>query len=109
MKLYMDGKLIFKNIDLADTFYERFKGLMLRKNLDGSDGLLLKNCSSVHCFLMRFSIDVIYLSNSFEIVGKETIKPWRVGHFYKGARHVLEVAEGKAHGLEVGKFLNIEN
>lgn len=83
-------------MDVADDFLSRFLGLMGRKSLGSGEGLLLKNCSSVHCFFMKMAIDAVYLSKDMTVVGIETIKPWRIGKRFNKAAHTLELAAGKA-------------
>ena len=54
-------KIIYKDkeIDLIEcnSFYSRFKGFMLCKNIDKA--LLFNHCSSIHTFFMYNNIDVI--------------------------------------------------
>ena len=40
-----------------------------------------------------------------EVLKVETVRPWRVGSFVKGARHVLEVAEGVASSVHQGDVI----
>ena len=72
----------YKNIKiiLANTFYKRFKGLMLKK--DFKDGLLFTNLtdSSIHTLFMRFEIDIYFLDENRTIFEKTSLKPWK---FYK--------------------------
>lgn len=93
---------------IADTFFRRFRGLMLRKSLNPGEGLLLQNCSSIHCCFMRFSIDVVYLSEEMDVVKIETVKPWRIGSFVPGAAHVLEMEEGAGSDLRIGNRICLE-
>ena len=99
-------KLCASPVYIADSFSLRFRGLMMRSELAPGEGLLLKNCSSIHCFFMRFPIDVIYLDKEMKVVGKETVEPWRIGKLFKGARHVLEL--GKGYGELFDNFNPIE-
>ena len=54
-------KLIYheKSIDLTEcvTFFSRFKGFMLTKNINKA--LLFNHCNSIHTFFMKEPIDVI--------------------------------------------------
>ena len=100
--VYQSARLIADRVAVADNFFTRFKGLMLRKSLHPGEGLLLKNCSTIHCCFMRFPIDVVYLNDSMQVVGVETVKPWRLGHIFRGAKHVLELEAGKARDLAPG-------
>ena len=87
-------KLCVSQVRIADSFLSRLRGLMFRRSLEPGEGLLLRNCPSIHCFFMRFPIDVIYLDKEMKVVGKETVEPWRIGKLFRGARHVLELEKG---------------
>ena len=94
-----------RRVVIADNYFSRLRGLMFRKELDRSEGLLLKKCGSIHCCFMRFPIDVVYLNDKMEVLKVETVRPWRVGSLVKGAKHVLEVAEGAASSLHQGDVI----
>ena len=99
--------ICYCNIEEAKTFLKRFWGLMGRKELKNGEGMFFYNCSSIHCFFMKIAIDVVYLDKEFRVVGVETVAPWKVGHFFKGAKHILEVNAGSASGISVGDKLEI--
>lgn len=79
------------NIEVADNFYKRFKGLMGRKYLSKQTGLKIDPCNSIHCFFMKIPIDIMFLSKD-DIVVKiiHDMKPWRISPIVKGARYVIE-------------------
>lgn len=103
-----DNLIISTNIKIAKTFFTRFKGLMLRKALSPGEALLLKDCPAIHCCFMRFDIDVVYLSEDYTVLAKETVKPWRIGKNVKGAQHVLEMDAGTARKIELGSKLTFK-
>lgn len=105
MKIYVDDKLLSSEIIIADSFKIKLIGLLNKKSLDNNEGLLLKNCSSIHCFFMKFTIDAVYLSNDMKVLYKETIKPWKVGKLVKNCSHVLELPEGMAKDISVGDYV----
>ena len=82
----------YKNIKiiLANTFYKRFKGLMLKK--DFKDGLLFTNLtdSSIHTLFMRFEIDIYFLDENRTIFEKTSLKPWKFYKPKKQAKFILE-------------------
>jgi len=106
MEIYWKDCRAYRDVRLADSFWGRFRGLMGQKQLDTEEGLLLRNCSSIHCFFMRFPIDTVYLDDAYRVVGLETVAPWRVGHLFRGAKHTLEVTAGSAP-FSVGDELRI--
>lgn len=97
-----------EHIEQADSFFTRFCGLMCRAGLPEGGGLLLRECGSIHCCFMRFTIDVVYLDENMKILAVETVRPWRIGSLIRGARHVLELREGAAAALTVGETLQIK-
>lgn len=102
MILFQNGKRLFNNVRVADTFWSRFLGLMGKKGMDVEEALLLTGCSGIHTCFMRFAIDVVYLDADFKVLSRETVVPWRIGRFVKGAKHVVEVAQGKAEVFKIG-------
>ena len=110
MKNYriMQGTLLCgEKVWMADNFFTRLRGLMFRKKLDEGEGMFLKNCSSIHCFFMRFPIDVIYLDKKMSVIGTETVMPNRIGSYFRGTKHVLELEKGKASLVKVGDVMEI--
>lgn len=108
MIVLCEGRTIASNVKIADSFFTRFKGLMGKKSLRNGEGLLLKNCSSIHCFFMKIPIDAVYLSKDMTVLGVETLPPWRIGCRVKKTTHVLELAAGTAL-VTCGKVLQIYN
>ncbi|SHI18942.1 Uncharacterized conserved membrane protein, UPF0127 family [Sporobacter termitidis DSM 10068] len=78
---------------------------MFKPSLPSGQGLLLVPCSSIHTCFMRFTIDVVYLSKDYKVLGIETIAPWRVGRHVPGTKMVLETAAGYAAQLQTGSSL----
>lgn len=105
MQVEIGGETV--QIQRADRFFSRFRGLMLKKTMDRNTGLLLIPCSSIHMFFMRFPIDTVYLDRDFRVLGKETISPWRVGKRFKGTHAVLELPAGKAAEIRIGDTLSL--
>jgi uncharacterized membrane protein (UPF0127 family) len=106
MKAYINDKIIVNNLIVAESFTARLVGL-LNKNSINDEGLLLINCSSIHCFFMKFTIDVVYLSKGMKVLDKETVSPWKIGKFVKKAKHVLELPEGATKGIMIGDMIEI--
>lgn len=90
---------------IADTFWTRGVGLLNRKSLDDGEGLIIIPNNSVHCFFMRFTIDVVFVSKEQQIVYiYHRMKPWRVSKIVGKAHYVIELPEGAAEkaGAQVG-------
>lgn len=85
----------------------RFLGLMGRPSLEDGHGLLIKPCSSIHTFFMRFPIDVVFLDREEVVVGIEpSLAPWKTAG-RRGAKAVVELAAGECErrGVQVGDRL----
>lgn len=83
-------------IKFADSFFSRFRGLMLVKNLD--TGLVLKmppgrgkRGSAIHMFFMRISLDVIFADENLQVVDMVTLNPWTTYTPQAPARYVIEL------------------
>jgi uncharacterized protein len=104
------GSELASDVRLAKGVWSKFWGLMGRRQLPDGQGLLLKPCTSVHTFFMRFPIDVIFLSKDSRVVKIiPAMKPWRAALGGPGAHSALELNGGTAEsaGLEVGDTLRI--
>lgn len=106
VKIIKNNEEIYKEVKLADNFFERFIGLMGKKNID-SKGLLLINCSAIHTFFMKITIAAVYINKDYEVVEIESIKPWRFGKILKGTKHVLELPTGNLK-LKKGDKIRVE-
>lgn len=91
-------KVIADQVQPANSFFSRLIGLMGKRGLKEREGLLLFRCSCIHCLFMRFPIDAVYLSKDLQVLGIETVKPWSLGHYCRGTKHVLELSENEAAG-----------
>lgn len=91
------GVIIAERVRVARSVVQRFLGLMGRSGLRPEEGLLLDPCSSIHTFVMRFPIDVLYVGPDHVVrrVDHE-MRPWRIGPFFTGAAYVVELAPGTA-------------
>jgi uncharacterized protein len=102
-----NGTVVCERCRVAATLLRRLRGLLGRRRLERGEGLLIRPCSSVHTFFMRFTIDVVFLDRDGHVrkVVPE-LRPWRIA-WCRGAREVVELAAGEArrHGLAVGDKL----
>jgi uncharacterized protein len=91
------AELLLENLETAETFWARGKGLLGRSKMEESQALWIKPCNNIHTCFMNFKIDCIFLDSNMEI--KEIIKdvvPFRfVGPFWKSTS-VIEVQSGFA-------------
>lgn len=103
------GTLVLQEAGVAETFWTRFRGLMLTEGLPDRTGLILEPCSSIHMLFMRYPIDVIFTDSVGVVVKAERrVKPWRVAVLAGGrAARAIECPQGtiERSGTEVGDIL----
>jgi uncharacterized membrane protein (UPF0127 family) len=86
----MELKKYFKNVIHLESFFENFKGLMLKKAIDPLDCYILET-NGIHTFFMRFPIDVIYLNKNKEVIKKiKKMKPYHLASINLKCKYVLE-------------------
>ena len=64
--------------EVAESAFERMRGLIGRDRLERGRGMLITKCNCIHTFFMRFPIDATFLDGQGRIV--KTVKggrPWR--------------------------------
>ena len=94
-ELYVNNKIISKDLKLADTFLTRLKGLMFSKELLPEEGLIIDPCNSIHMCFMNYPLDVIFVNEQSEICALvKNIKPWRISKLYPSAKYVIELPAG---------------
>jgi uncharacterized membrane protein (UPF0127 family) len=87
--------ILADNCGHARSFFARFKGLQLKKDLPGGSGLLITPCNSIHMFFMKFPIDAIFIDkDQIVLYIEQEIKPWRISSIVKNSHSVLELPAG---------------
>ena len=67
----------------CDTFLNRLKGLMFRKQLSPNEGILLvengesRINSAIHMFFMEFDIAAIWVNTEYAVVDVKLARKWR--------------------------------
>ena len=92
-----DGTVVAQHLEIADTLWSRFMGLMFRSELRAGHGLLIRPCSSIHMFFMRFALDVVFVDADGRVVRVlDSIRPWRASLPVRGAKAAVELPAGAA-------------
>jgi uncharacterized membrane protein (UPF0127 family) len=102
--------LVGNRITIADNSLTRLIGLLGKRKLDAGCGLLIRPSSGIHTFGMLFTIDVIALSRSLQVMKVwPRLQPWRATSINFKVHSVLELAEGQiqACGIAVGDQLEL--
>lgn len=92
-------KVIASEVELADSFWRRFRGLMFRRKFPPGKAMLFDfkklGRHGVHMSFMWFPIDLVYLDSDFKVVEvRARLKPWR---FYRPkalAKYLIELPAG---------------
>ena len=102
LKLIKDGEILSDYIEDASSFFRRFMGLMYRKSIPESHGLLLTPCNEIHTFGMRFDIDTVTLSKENVVLAIDVaVKPRKIRKRVEGGYKVLELNSGMAEKLAI--------
>ena len=114
IKIYnqRNESLLGDKIRVADSFLARFRGLMLTKNLEEGEGLIITPCNSIHMFFMRYAIDAVFIDISNKVVAiYENLRPWiGLTKLYSNVVSVIEIPSGlcKKLDLKIGDTLRLE-
>ena len=104
------GDVISADLEIAERFFQKMKGLLGRKGFADGSALLIRSCSSIHMFFMRFAIDAVFVDKRMTVMKVcPDLKPWRLAGSF-GADAVVELPEGAArrHNIEKGDQLRME-
>ncbi len=103
------GETVAENVAVADSFWGRFRGLMLRAPLQPGQGLLMQPCSSIHMLFMRFAIDAVFIDREGRVLRvARGVRPWLGLAAVRGAHAVLELPAGTAISIAEGETLRFE-
>ncbi len=107
LKHVESGRVLASQAREARNYWQRFRGLMLRRSLAPGEALLIEPCSSIHMMFMLFSIDAVFYDRSGRMTKvAQNVKPW-IGMAWggRGAHGVVELPRGAASGLIVGDHI----
>jgi uncharacterized protein len=85
-RIQFDGSQVY----VADGARARLLGLALLDDIPDDIGLLIRHCSSIHTFGMRFALDVDFLDESGRVIRRAEAVPPRRVLWCRGAVAVLE-------------------
>jgi hypothetical protein len=103
-------------LDVADSWLARLRGLIGRRGLAAGEGLYLPGTNGVHMFFMRFAIDVVFVGAPradgarMVVALKPNLRPWTgLVPWVRGARGAVEVPAGSltSSGLSVGDYVTL--
>ncbi|MFO7872658.1 MAG: DUF192 domain-containing protein [Candidatus Undinarchaeales archaeon] len=87
---------------VAETEWQKFKGLMLKKKIKPIMFVFnIEKRYPFHTFFMLKPIDLIFINANKQIVEKRTVKPWRPLIVpKKPIKYALELPEGEGKKLK---------
>jgi len=87
--------VVAEDVAVARSFWSRFRGLMLRREMASGEALLIEPSASIHTAFMRFPIDVAFLDREKRVVKvAENVRPFRVA--LSRGHSALELNAGSA-------------
>jgi uncharacterized membrane protein (UPF0127 family) len=111
------GTIVADPLELGESFWARFRGLMGRPALAVGTGLWLPGSPSIHMLFMRFPIDCVFLGlaasdGTRRVVGlRRALPPWiGVVWWVRGGAGVIELPVGAidASATVIGDVVAIE-
>ena len=106
-----NGRVLAVSVTRAATRVARAVGLLGRYRFATGEGLWITPCRGVHTCGMRFSIDIVALNRSGEVVDVVTgMRPWRIRLPRRGVVGVLELPAGSVSrsGVRIGHTVALE-
>lgn len=104
--LQVEPEKRLSKVYVADQFIDKLLGYMFRKE-PHFEAILFKNCNSIHTFFMKFTIDVLFLDEHYQVIKcHRALKRGKVIFPIKGACYVLEGKAGLLNQLQEGQILN---
>src|SRR5271165_7199560 len=87
--------MLGEQISVAGTSLSRLLGLLGKRRLEPSTGLLIIPSQAIHTVAMRFAIDVVFLDRAWRVVHlRRAMAPFRMTGLHWKARCVLELPAG---------------
>lgn len=103
-------------LEVMDTFWKRFMGLMGRDDVPIGNAALFRKCSSIHMFFMKVPLDVIWYGTSMPdgrvpvLSVARDVKPWQLSFGPKHTHGCLEVAAGTVpKNLDVIEIVSVSS
>jgi hypothetical protein len=104
------------DVEVADSWWGKFRGLMGRSSLAGGSALWLPESNGIHMMFMRFPIDAVFLGAPADDGGRPVVSLHRALRawtglvpYVRGAHGVLELPVGAidASGTQVGDLIEL--
>jgi uncharacterized membrane protein (UPF0127 family) len=104
------------NLKVCDTFFSRFRGLMLTKELPEDGGIMIAQNgesrvnASIHMMFMRYDITVLWLDKDLVVVDMVLARKWKMYYAPQApAQYILELHRDRFDDFAVGDQLKVES
>ncbi len=109
------GTVVLERIRVCDSFWSRFRGLQLVRQLPENEGLLFVTGSesrantTIHMLFMLFSIGVVWLDASGKVVDTRLARPWRLAYApQRAAQYFVEANTSLLERVQIGDVLRFD-
>jgi uncharacterized membrane protein (UPF0127 family) len=109
------NRVLLTNLAWCASFFARLRGLMFRRALSESEGIVLvekresRLDTSIHMLFMFFSIAVVWLDSNFCVVDMCLAQPWRPFYASRApAQYVIEASPSLLEKISIGDELLFE-
>lgn len=100
--LRSQNHILIPDLEIANSFWSRGKGLLGRDSLSRQSGLWIHRCNSIHTFFMKFAIDCVFVDKKLRVKAVyQNVKPGRLILPVWGASSVFELDANVAHELNI--------
>ena len=87
--------LLGETISVANTRWNRLRGLLGRPEPGPGEGLLIQPCSGVHMMGMKYALDIAFLAQDGSVVATyHALGPGKKSKWHRAAKQALEVPVG---------------
>ena len=100
----------------CESFWSRFRGLMLHAPLSEHEGALLVETSdsrmdsAIHMFFMNFDITAVWINAQHEVVDVKLARKWRPAYIpQKPARYILETHSNQFQQFHIGDRIEFKH
>ena len=89
-----DQVVVVASLKLAESFFDRLRGLIGVRSYPEGQGLLFSHCNNIHMWMMSIPIDVVFLRQEHT----HPVRTWAISSVHRGLRpwKIFPVADFKA-------------
>ncbi len=91
------------NLDIANTFYKRLKGLMGQKNI--KKGMFFPKTRSIHTFFMKDNIDVIMIDKNNTVIYSQGNVSKNKIIIKRNAYHTIELPKNSLNNYDINNLI----